>query len=104
MKKNFVHVIILLTILITLCVLTGCKSDNEENLLNDKIESELLYLDSKILSMANTLNNISFQNNKITTKSVEIQEGKVVQVEKVELPILVHQLVKDKELEEKRIV
>ena len=74
MKKNFVHVIILLTILTTLCVLTGCKSDNEENLLNDKIESELLYLDSKILSMANTLNNISFQNNKITTKSVELEK------------------------------
>lgn len=66
-------VFILLLIGITLFSLTGCskKENNNENSKKEKIDQEMKYLDSKIITMMNRLNNISFSNYKVVSEDVK---------------------------------
>jgi len=53
----------------------GCSDDNSnEDKLNTKVASEIEFFDSKIVDMLNNLNNISFQNYRLTTKKVQLTE------------------------------
>lgn len=71
--KKIKNIFVVFTI-ISIITMTGCsKNDDKENL-KDKINEELNYLDTHIISMANNLNNISLENYKITSESVEVEE------------------------------
>ena len=71
MKKN-IKFLILLFILI-FC-LTGCKTKNSNEDINNKVIQELDYLDTQIASVLMKLNNMTFRN--YTISSEEIQTGK----------------------------
>ena len=67
-KKCFVILLAFLQIFI----LTGCGNEqNPTELLKAKVTEEMNYIDSKIINMANLVNNISMQNYKVETKEVE---------------------------------
>jgi len=51
-----------------------CGCNNSEEKLNVKVASEIEFFDSKIVDMLNNLNNISFQNYRLTTKKVQLTE------------------------------
>ncbi|MGN1271433.1 MAG: hypothetical protein ACI4UX_05685 [Clostridia bacterium] len=71
--KKIKNIFVVFTI-ISIITMTGCsKNDDKENL-KDKVNEELNYLDTHIISIANNLNNISLENYKITSESVEVEE------------------------------
>ena len=67
---------IFLAILIVICILaiTGCSKTDDKKDLKEKVEEELNYLDTHIISIINDLNNISLENYKITSEMVEVEE------------------------------
>jgi len=67
--KNF---LIIFIIFILLLVLTGC-GENTSNILNEKVKEELLYLDLEIVSLINSLNNITIENYKISTQEISLR-------------------------------
>ena len=69
MKKINIFVFALVTSGILFCA-TGCSS--QEYTLNDKAKSETDYLSTKFISILNKLNNITFENYKVTTFKTEI--------------------------------
>lgn len=58
----------------TLFIMCGCNENNSDDKLNTKVASEIEFFDSKIVDMLNNLNNISFQNYRLTTKKVQLTE------------------------------
>lgn len=75
-KMKMISFISIFVILIVLgYVIYSNASKNNESTLNDKIKSEIEYLEVKLLNMANRMNNITVQNYKVTTKEVEEQSG-----------------------------
>jgi len=70
-KKFF----IILILFVLLVVLTGCGEDNN-NILNQKVKEELLYLDLEIVSLINSLNNITIENYKISTQEISLRRFK----------------------------
>lgn len=54
--------------LITVFVLSGCNKNNNEEVLNGKINAQLEYMENYILSMLNSFNNISYTNYRIEVK------------------------------------
>lgn len=58
--------------IITLTTLSGCGKNSEEDLLKEKLTSEMKYLDSTITSMLNNANGLNFDN--YTVKSEKIEE------------------------------
>lgn len=70
--KKFFIVIIIFTLLL---VLTGCGED-DSNILNQKVKEELLYLDLEIVSLINSLNNITIENYKISTQEISLRRFK----------------------------
>ena len=60
-------------ILIILC-LTGCKlqKNNEDDLLKQKADDSIQYLDTSIISLLNKLNNITFENFYVTTEKITL--------------------------------
>jgi len=68
--KILKNIVIVIIILFFTC---GCNKSKEEKL-NTKVASEIEFFDSKILDMLNNLNNISFQNYRLTTKKVQLTE------------------------------
>lgn len=67
-KNKFQKLIIFFTILSILAVsLSGCSS-NEPDLLKEKVSSQINYLDSKILSILNELNDISTNRYKVVSE------------------------------------
>ncbi len=75
MKKILKNILCILLSIILLFILTGCKDKEENRRLEEKAKSEIEYLDSKIIGMLNKLNNISYQNYKITTEKIELDES-----------------------------
>lgn len=80
MKKYIVTIIILFTIIILSIggyfLYSKAKSNegNSLNTLKSKCISELEYLNTEIIEIMNGLNNISYENFKITNKEVEVSE------------------------------
>lgn len=73
MKKDIVIIILLIIILFSF---TGCgQNQNDENVKIEKLDSEIQYLDAKLISLMNGLNNISFTNYKILSEDVKQQNG-----------------------------
>lgn len=70
MKKIFKTIIIFL---IAIFFLSGCTLNQNTLSLNDKVKEELLYLDTEIVSLINSLNNISIENYKIDTKEITLR-------------------------------
>ena len=76
MKKILKNVAILLFVILMLFILSGCKNEKEEkNILEEKVKNEIEYLDSKIVSMLNSINNISYQNYKVSTEEIELDKN-----------------------------
>lgn len=74
MKVYLKNIFTILIIFILLLSLTGCNSkDKNENILNEKVKEELAYLDSEIVNLINSLNNITIENYKISTKEVDLR-------------------------------
>lgn len=71
MKKIFKTIIIFL---IAIFFLSGCTLNQNTISLNDKVKEELLYLDTEIISLINSLNNISIENYKIATKEIALRK------------------------------
>lgn len=69
MKKR----IFLAFVILLLLALTGC-SINEEKSSNEKITQEISYIDKKIISILNDLNNISLENYKIERTEISLTE------------------------------
>ena len=68
--KNLLTIIVLIGVLL---FFTGC-SDNKEEELKQKVISELEYLNLKIIDMLNELNNISFDNYKVISEKVSLDD------------------------------
>ena len=61
-------------IIICIITMTGCSKEEEKKDLKEKVNEELNYLDTHIISILNNLNNISLENYKITSEIVEVEE------------------------------
>ena len=72
MKTYLKNFLIIFIIFILLLVLTGC-GENTSNILNEKVKEELLYLDLEIVSLINSLNNITIENYKISTQEISLR-------------------------------
>lgn len=71
MKKNLKSFFI---IMILLLILSGCSMNKNNITLNEKVKEELLYLDTEIISLINSLNNITIENYKIDTKEITLRQ------------------------------
>lgn len=71
MIKKEIYIIIILTILCLL--LAGCSGNNkdDEKDLNEKVDSEINYIDSELVNIMSKLNNINYTNYIVETKKVE---------------------------------
>lgn len=70
MKKR---IVIFLLVLVLIC-LTGCNNEPTNDDIKLKVEEELNYLDSKIVSIMNKLNNITLENYTITSEEISLGE------------------------------
>lgn len=77
MKERFKEILILVIILTILLVsLTGCSNSNNSNQdLKDKVDSEMLFLDTQLLQMLNELNGIVFVNYVVSAQEVKESES-----------------------------
>ena len=65
-----------LTIII-LFTLSGCKNKKSDmDMAKEKIEEEVEYLDKRIISMMNIINNVSFTNYKVVSENVKQEDSK----------------------------
>lgn len=75
MKNKFVKLMLYIVIFsILILSLTGCNKSDDSKELQEKIDAELSYLDTKLVAMLNKVNGISYENyivkaDEITTKS-----------------------------------
>lgn len=69
--KKFKKIAMLIILIFTVFILTGC-SDNKNEDLKTKVISELDYMNTKIINMLNKLNNISFESYSILSEQVEL--------------------------------
>ena len=73
--KNFFKYgisILIIIIIITLLCLTLFKNKDENNMLAEKVRDQLNYLDLEVIGLLNSLNNITIENYKISTKEVNL--------------------------------
>lgn len=75
MKKIVKKAFLISLILMLVISLSGCGKEQNEDL-NNKVEEEIHYIESILLSMLNGLNNISFENYKINIKEINEKESK----------------------------
>lgn len=76
MKTRKLFIVLILIILVF--TLSSCKSkeDTENELLREKTNSSIKYLDTTLISILNKLNNISFENFYVTTEKVDLNNNK----------------------------
>lgn len=74
MKKSKI-VILFAYIIILIITLCGCNSNEKENGINEKVQSEIDYLDRKITGIMNKLNNITLENYEIKSREIVSQNG-----------------------------
>lgn len=67
------RIVIFLLVLVLIC-LTGCNNEPTNDDIKLKVEEELNYLDSKIVSIMNKLNNITLENYTITSEEISLGE------------------------------
>lgn len=74
MKKNKAIILFLFLCTIFTVALTGCNSKTTNEDTKSKIIQEIDYLDTKIVSILNKLNNISLENYTITSEEISLGE------------------------------
>lgn len=70
MKRTYKLYILIILLIFILPLLTGCTEVDEVTLLKEKLNSEIAYLDNELLTMLNSLNNISFVNYKVVVEEI----------------------------------
>ena len=75
MRKILKNTTVILFVAIILFILSGCQKNNIDTELSEKILNEIEYLDSKIVSMLNSINGISYQNYKVSTEKIELDKN-----------------------------
>lgn len=70
--KINICILFLLSILVNLC---GCKKTDDESVLKQKVNTELSYIDSELVSILNALNNINYSKYKVMSQEVESTTG-----------------------------
>ena len=59
---------------VLLFVLTGCSNQNSQNnqdTLKSKVKEEISYLDNNLISTLNIVNNLSYDNYKVSSKNIQ---------------------------------
>lgn len=74
MRKNKIIFPVLVILSIIVITLSGCNNDTKNEDMKSKIERELDYLDTQIISILNDLNNISLQNYTVTPEEITLGE------------------------------
>lgn len=74
MKKIKKHVCYFLILSSILC-LSGCSNNKEEELLKNKLVSEMQYFDKMISNMLNDANGIKFENYQVSREKIEEKQG-----------------------------
>lgn len=67
--------LIIIYMLIGVICLCGCNENEQDNKLEEKIDSEIDYLDKKIIGVMNKLNNITLENYEVKSKKVSSQSN-----------------------------
>lgn len=76
MKNTIKTIFIYMCMLCILSIsLAGCGKKDENEILKDKINSEIAYLDTKLVDMLNNINGISIQNYIVKAEQVNEKEG-----------------------------
>ena len=75
MKKIIKIGICILFLLSILVNLSGCKKTDDKAILKDKVNTELSYIDSELVSILNALNNINYSKYKVMSQEVESTTG-----------------------------
>ena len=60
--------------LLLIVTLSGCQKQDDTEILKLKVNEEIQYLDTNIISMLNKLNNISFENYYVTTENIKLTD------------------------------
>lgn len=72
MNKILKNFLIILSLIIVLFYLSGCNSSKDnKNDLGEKIHSEISYIDSELISIANGLNGISYTRYKVNVNEIQ---------------------------------
>lgn len=74
MRKNKIVFPVLVILSVIVITLSGCNNDTKNEDMKSKIERELDYLDTQIISILNDLNNISLQNYTVTPEEITLGE------------------------------
>ena len=69
LKRKYNLFIVVIVIILQIFLLTGCSNKDDEENLKSKADEEMKYIDSQIVSMLNSLNNISYKNYLIIQES-----------------------------------
>lgn len=83
MKRRLLICVIIILIIFLTVILSGCKN-NENELLKEKLDSEIFYIENELTKIANSLNNIDYANYKIVSKQKENASNKSTESEKNE--------------------
>ncbi len=76
MKKIFKLSLEILNIVILIFLLSGCKSlGSEKASIEQKLNTEISYVDGELISILNKLNNIDYSRYKVTAKEVKNEES-----------------------------
>ena len=81
MKKIFKSIIVISVILFYSLILTGCDSTNNEKSLEKKVNTEILFLDNELISIANSLNNIDYSKYKVNVQEIKKDDSEKKQSE-----------------------
>lgn len=71
-NKKFLMILFALLLIVTL---SGCQKQDDTEILKLKVNEEIQYLDTNIISMLNKLNNISFENYYVTTENIKLTDA-----------------------------
>lgn len=74
MRKSLKYIIYCIMMFILLFVLTGCSNQNKQNNqdnLKSKVKEEISYLDNNLISTLNIVNNLSYDNYKVSSKNIQ---------------------------------
>lgn len=74
MRKSLKYIIYCIMMFILLFVLTGCSNQNNQNNqdnLKSKVKEEISYLDNNLISTLNIVNNLSYDNYKVSRKNIQ---------------------------------
>ena len=74
MRKSLKYIIYCIMMFILLFTLTGCSNQNNQNNqdnLKSKVKEEISYLDDNLISTLNIVNNLSYDNYKVSSKNIQ---------------------------------